>query len=40
MIAMKLPTWHWPHLMSGNYYGYRFAVIIGPWLIMFGRAKP
>jgi hypothetical protein len=36
MQAVCLPRWH---LSAGDaaYYGYRWHVCMGPWLVMFGK---
>lgn len=38
MTALRLAAWYWPHFEDASYYGYRMAVIVGPWLVMFGKA--
>jgi hypothetical protein len=36
--AVKLPTWGLG-LEDASYYGYRFGLIVGPWLVFLGKAK-
>ena len=38
MQAVRLAAWHWPHVESADYYGYRWGVVVGPWLLLVGRA--
>ena len=39
MTVVKLARWYWPQIENADYYGYRWGVVIGPWLLMFGEAS-
>jgi hypothetical protein len=38
MQAVRLAGWYWPHIEDASYYGYRWGIVAGPWLVMFGKA--
>ncbi len=38
MQIVRLARWYWPNVEGASYYGYRLGLVVGPWLLMFGKA--
>jgi hypothetical protein len=39
MTVCRLPVWGFS-CDNASFYGWRYAVHIGPWLVFFGKVRP
>lgn len=36
LTIVWLAKWYWPEVSDAGFYGYRCAMVVGPWMILWG----